>query len=101
MALRAAMSWNWSGTKKAKFLQMCERDPEGVAAMSMREMDDYLRSLERTRIQRMNELYLPCLKKCGVKGGPDTWSRDPMFFKMRETAHYMAEEIATQEMMDA
>lgn len=49
----------------------------------------------------MQELYLPCLKKCGVKGDKDTWSRDPMFFKMYKTAHYMAEEMATQEMMDA
>lgn len=101
MALRAELAWNWHGAKKAKFLQMCERDPEKVASMTMREMDSYLIGLEKARQRRMEELYLPCLKKCGVEGSQETWSRDPMFFRVYKTAHHMAEEMATQEMMDA
>lgn len=94
-------SWYWTGAKKAKFLRMCETQPAMVRSMDLQEMDRYLIRLDKTRLERQEELWRPCLKKCGVLGDEDTWSRDPMFFRMYKTAHAMAEEMAMQEMLDA
>lgn len=101
MRADGSVAYRWKGLMRAKHLRMCETQPQKVESMNIDEMDRYLNSLYDRYLERTEELYFPCLKRCGVEGPQETWSHDPMFFKMYKTAHMMAQDIARQEMMDA